>query len=320
MEAPGPPVAARPALQAPHESFFDAVARHRRAAWRVSVVSTVADLAIALIVAALMSPLFFAVLVLLFDLANLVVRVPDLASVIAAQVGPMFDVPRQVTLSHWALVSGCAVLPGLVWMALVTIALRRVMTSSAMFNAGGVAAREPDLEVLAEHRFADVVKEMAIAANLPPPRVLVVERQGFDAAVFGRDESHATVVFGSRILEALSRDELEAVAAHLVGSIADGDMAIGLHVATTSSLFGLLGRLTGVLDARAEVGATAGATPALRRPVPDPGLDGGARARTGTTRSRMMRRRRPREAPGRHPRLHRQRAPATTGAATSGCR
>ncbi len=250
---PGPGNALQPTLasqwSAPErESFFAAVERHRRAAWRVSLASTAADFAIALVIAALMSPLFYAVILLATDLINLVVPVPNMAAVMVRQLQPLLDAPLRVPLTHWLLVSGLAVLPGFAWMTLVTLTLRRVMSTSAMFSAGGVAAREPSPAVLEEQTFANAVGEMAVAANIPPPKVLIVDQQGLNAAVFGRDESNATVVFASWMLTSLSRSELQAVAAHLVGSIANGDMAIGLHVASTLSLFGLIGQLTSALD------------------------------------------------------------------------
>jgi Zn-dependent protease with chaperone function len=110
-----------------------------------------------------------------------------------------------------------------------------------------MAARPPNLTVLAEQRFANVIGEMAIAAQLPPPRVLVVERPLLNAAVFGRDEQHATIVMSQGLLARLDRAEMQGVAAHLVGSIANGDLAIGLRAAVTMSLFGLITYLGTVL-------------------------------------------------------------------------
>jgi hypothetical protein len=52
---------------AERESFFDAIARHRRAAWRVTFASRVINLVVALVVAVLMSPLFYGALALLLD-------------------------------------------------------------------------------------------------------------------------------------------------------------------------------------------------------------------------------------------------------------
>jgi Zn-dependent protease with chaperone function len=230
------------------ESFFAAIERHRRAAWRVSLVSTAADVAIALVIAALMSPLFYAALLLLLDLVNLIVHVPNMATVIGAQIRPLLDAPGRVPVPHWVFITVLAVLPGFVWMTLVTLTLRRLMTSSAIFNTGGVSARVPNPLVLEEQTFANVVGEMAVAAGIPPPKVLIVDQPGLNAAVFGPDDKNAMVVFAPWMLTSLGRSELQAVAAHLVGSVANGDMAIGLHVANTLCLFGLFGQLSGALD------------------------------------------------------------------------
>ena len=229
------------------ESFFDAIARYRRAVWRVTVASTLANVLTALIVAALMSPLFYAAFVILLDIVNIAIPMPNLAGQIFETLSPMLDAPEKVSAGEWFRLFLLAAWPGLIWMGVVIFALRRMLMVSATFDGGALSAREPDETVLAEQRFANVVAEMAIAANLPAPRVRIVEHGGLNAAVFGRDENHATVVISSALLERLNRDELQGVAAHLVGSIANGDMEIGLRAAVTMSLFGLIARLGTVL-------------------------------------------------------------------------
>ena len=42
--------------------------------------------------------------------------------------------------------------------------------------------------------------EMAIAANLPPPRVFIVESPIVDAVAFGTDEQHSTIVISQGLL------------------------------------------------------------------------------------------------------------------------
>jgi Zn-dependent protease with chaperone function len=101
----------------------------------------------------------------------------------------------------------------------------------------------PDALKLEEQRFRNVVAEMAIAAGLPEPRVLIADWSSQNGAVFGANDGGAVVVVSRGLIESLDRAELQAVAAHLVGSIANGDMAIGVRVATTIGLFGLIARL-----------------------------------------------------------------------------
>src|SRR5262249_55719449 len=69
---------------AERESFFRAIERHRRAAWRVRAVSLFANSTVAFIVAMLMAPLFYAMICLTFDLVNLVVPAPNLVTAIGS--------------------------------------------------------------------------------------------------------------------------------------------------------------------------------------------------------------------------------------------
>ncbi|HYM16836.1 MAG TPA: M48 family metalloprotease, partial [Dehalococcoidia bacterium] len=123
-----------------------------------------------------------------------------------------------------------------------TRALRRVWQRSPLFNAGDVGGRPPDGTRLAEHRLANVVDEMALAAGIPVPRIVIL-RGGANAAACGRDRDHVTILVGESTLEAIPREQLQGLVAHLVGSVVNGDMAIGLRVTTTLSLFGLMARI-----------------------------------------------------------------------------
>jgi Zn-dependent protease with chaperone function len=230
---------------AERESFFDAIARHRRAAWRVTFVSRTVNVVVALVVAVLMSPLFYAALALALDVLNLVVPAPNLVPHVASALDKVFNAPAKMSIGDWIQFSALAALPGLVWMASVLNALRRVLTLSMSFNPDDLPARAraPDPTVLAEQRFGNVVGEMAIAAALPSPRVFIVDSPVVDAVAFGMDEQHSTIVISQGLLNLLSRAQMEGVAANLVGAIADGDMKIGVQAALSMNLFSLIARL-----------------------------------------------------------------------------
>jgi Zn-dependent protease with chaperone function len=228
---------------AERESFFDAIARHRRAAWRVTFASSVINLVVALVVAVLMSPLFYGALALLLDLLNLVVPAPNLVPGIGHALDKALNSPEKVSVGEWIRLGALAALPGLVWMAFVLNALRRVLTLCMSFDSGELAARAPDPAVLAEQRFGNVVSEMAIAANLLQPRVFIADSPVVDAVAFGVDEQHSTIVISRGLLALLSRAQMEGVAANLIASIADGDMRIGVRAALSLSLFALISRL-----------------------------------------------------------------------------
>lgn len=228
---------------AERESFFAAIARHRRAAWRVTFVSRAVNLVVALVVAVLMSPLFYAAVALALDALNLVVPAPNLVPVVAHGLDEVFNAPGKMSVGDWIQFCVLAALPGLAWMAWVLNALRRVLSLSMSFDSSELVARAPDPTVLAEQRFSNVVGEMAIAAALPPPRVFIVDSPIIDAVAFGTDDRHSTIVISQGLLGLLNRAQMEGVAASLVGAIADGDMKIGVQAALSLNLFSLIARL-----------------------------------------------------------------------------
>jgi Zn-dependent protease with chaperone function len=229
------------------ETFFAAIARHRHMAWRVTAISSIAIVLCALIVATLSAPLFYAVMALTLDLMNLLRPAPDLIGHIMSALDTLQRSEPPVPASAWVQFAAWTALPGLMWVALLLFALRRALRQASSFDATELRARAPNPQVLAEQRLANVITEMSIAAGLPPPRVMIAERAAMNAAVFGTDDQHATIVISQSLLARLDRDEMQGVAAHLVGSIANGDVAIGMRSSLVVSFFGVFARLATVL-------------------------------------------------------------------------
>lgn len=227
------------------ESFFAAIARHRRAAWRVTAVSGLCAAVVALIVAILMSPIYYALIGLALDVVNWFVHTPDLIRTVTDNIGEIIDHPEHLTVGRALYLAMLAALPGLLVMALTLNTLARVMREAMSPEAADIQAREPRLGELGEQRFGNVVAEMALAAAIPCPHVLVTDSDSANAAAFGRSDGEVTLVVTTGLLTTLNRAELQAVAGHLVGSVADGDMQIGTRIATVLSLFGLIARLSG---------------------------------------------------------------------------
>src|SRR5262245_33407303 len=69
--------ALRPWREGERESFFEAIARHRKAAWRITAVCELAWVALALVAAVLLAPLLYCLLGLALDVVNFVVPTPD---------------------------------------------------------------------------------------------------------------------------------------------------------------------------------------------------------------------------------------------------
>lgn len=229
------------------QSFFAAIARHRRASWRVTVASAVAIVVATFIVGVMTAPLFYALLVLLFDIANLIRPTPNLFAAMVAFLDPILDDSKSAPFGHWLEFLWLAALPGAIWISLALLGLWRLLRICANFAATGNSMRAPDPTRLAEQRFANVIEEMAIAANLPQPRVLVADTEAVAATVLGYDDEHTAILFSTGLLNRLDRAEMQGVAAHLIGSIANGDVVIGMRAALTARFFCLVSRFATVI-------------------------------------------------------------------------
>lgn len=229
------------------ESFYAAIARHQRASWRVTLIAGACIAILAFVVAVLMSPILYSLAGLALDLVNLAIPVPDLTHTMMRGLGEVVDQMETLPWTRWLSVMAVASIPGLLLMGLVVAALARALRSADDLDTGSLQVRRPLPSRLVEQRFVNVVSEMAIAASIAEPRVLVTERATRNAVVLGADERHVTIVVSRSLLDLLDRDEMQGVAAHLVATIANGDVRAGSRVALSLGLFGLITRLTSAI-------------------------------------------------------------------------
>ena len=78
----------------------------------------------------------------------------------------------------------------------------------------------------AQRQLVNVVEEMAIASGIPKPKVYVVPDPDPNAFATGRDAEAASIAVTEGLLEALSRDELQAVVAHEMAHIRNLDIRL----------------------------------------------------------------------------------------------
>ena len=89
-------------------------------------------------------------------------------------------------------------------------------------------AREVD--EAAAPQLMNVVRELAIAANVPMPRVYVIDDTAPNAFATGRDPKHASVAITTGLLEKLDREELQGVIAHELSHVRNFDIRFSLIV------------------------------------------------------------------------------------------
>lgn len=241
----------RPWQGTEREDFFDAIARHRKAAWRVTAVSVLAYAVLAVVMSLLLAPLLYCIAGLLLDVLNLLAPMPDLLGYAGGLLAPIIDNPGTQSTSYLLRFIILASAPGLLLMVLTGFIVARAIRQSALFDLNQQVGRQPDTRVLAEQRFANTIGEMAVAAMIPSPSVIITAG-GANAAAAGHDTQHAHIIVGEELLSTLNRVQMQGVAAHLIASIADNDMKIGERTASLLGMFALITRLAlNVMDKEA---------------------------------------------------------------------
>ena len=76
----------------------------------------------------------------------------------------------------------------------------------------------------------NVVREMAIAANIPMPRVHLIDDTAPNAFATGRDPKHASIAVTTGLLEKLDREELQGVIGHELAHVRNLDIRFSLVV------------------------------------------------------------------------------------------
>src|SRR5438270_6700541 len=237
------------------ETFFAAQKRNRRATWRMSALCTFAAFIMGIPLTLVLTPLLYVGTMIVAEIVNHFVPLPadfwrqanDLAK-LGMRVAD-YVINQKGTLDPGELAAGLTLvlLPGM------AVAFGLWFAMLALFRHGGVGgtlasmnAREPNPADLKELQLVDVAQEMAIAAGLPAPKIMLVDSIGANAAAVGTSPHDARIVISRRLLDDLDRDQMQAILAHLVGSIGNGDLGIAF---TVTSVFETCGLLVNLINA-----------------------------------------------------------------------
>lgn len=237
------------------ETFFAAQKRNRRATWRMSVLSVFAAFVMGIPLTLVLTPLLYAVALIGAEIYNYFSPLPpefwqsatDLAHFGLRIADYVLNQKGTVAPEELALGLALILLPGMVLTFLLWMGMLM------MFRHGGVGgalaslkAREPNQGDIKELQLVDVLQEMSIAAGVQPPRLMLIDSPGANAAVIGSSAADARLVLSRRLLDDLTRDQLQAVLGHLIGAIGNGDLRIAF---TVTSVFETCGLLVNVINA-----------------------------------------------------------------------
>jgi Zn-dependent protease with chaperone function len=195
------------------------------------------------------SPLLVAAAAVLVCIAGLAVEIPEglsawldrafhlLPTIWAAMRREDVDLP-------WESLVGFLVLPGF----LATLLLGGfVRVTFRHTGVGGVLrrmqTRPPRPGDLAEQRLANLVQEVAVAAGVPPPSVLLIDTPAANVGAAGLTMEDAAVVVTRGFVERLPRDAQQAIIAHVMASIGNGDLTVAAEILTLLQTWGLVSLL-----------------------------------------------------------------------------
>jgi heat shock protein HtpX len=125
----------------------------------------------------------------------------------------------------------------------IAILISAALSSFSYFSGDSLVlsvsgAREVDLNTAPQ--LLNVIQELAIAADIPMPRVYVINDSAPNAFATGRDPKHASIAITTGLLDKLNREELQGVIGHEMSHVRNLDTRFELLVATLVGSIALL--------------------------------------------------------------------------------
>ncbi len=121
-------------------------------------------------------------------------------------------------------------------LGLVASLVSYFMGDSIVLGVSG--AKEVDERTQPE--LLNVVREMSLAANVPMPKVYLIDDTAPNAFATGRDPQHASVAITIGLLQKLDREELQGVMAHELSHVRNYDIRFSLMVGVLVGSIALL--------------------------------------------------------------------------------
>jgi Zn-dependent protease with chaperone function len=238
-------------------SFFEEQRRRRRQTWRLSLVCLLIALALGIAMSTILAPLALGIAGCVLKLASLfgcVEVCPKSARAIGLFARQEINLLKVVvehgsnarTVGNKLIVIGdvlrfsILLLPAMAAGALAWTFIRLSLRRAGVLDlVESTRARAPRPEDRKERQLLNMADEMALAAGLPTPRVLVIDSEVTNAAVAGASHEMATVLMTRALLDHLNREQIQAVVAHCVASIGNGDLGVTQSLLATFHTLGL---------------------------------------------------------------------------------
>ena len=128
------------------------------------------------------------------------------------------------------------------WFLLFALGLNFVMYFASdklvMISTGAKVVNESEAP-----RLHAIVEKMAAQAQIPKPKIAIVQSPQPNAFATGRSKDHAVVATTTGLLNTMSDDELEAVLAHEIGHVVHRDMLLSTVAASIATAISYIGNI-----------------------------------------------------------------------------
>ena len=115
----------------------------------------------------------------------------------------------------------------------IALVVAALLSAGSYFSGDSLvlaASSAKEVNSTSAPQLLNVVQEMAIAANVPMPKVYVIDDTAPNAFATGRDPQHASVAITTGLLEKLDREELQGVFGHELSHVRNYDIRFALLV------------------------------------------------------------------------------------------
>ena len=126
-----------------------------------------------------------------------------------------------------------------------------LLSAGAFFGGDSLvlgASRARQVTDQDQPQLLNVVRELCLAANLPEPRVFLIDDSAPNAFATGRDPAHASVAVTTGLLDKLDREELQGVIGHELAHVANYDirfsLLVGVMVGSIALLADMMARMS----------------------------------------------------------------------------
>lgn len=129
-----------------------------------------------------------------------------------------------------------AVILGLVYLGIASSSGTAAILKSARARPANPAVREEKLLIYK-------VEELALAAQIPVPKVYIQEDDDINAFATGKDPEHGIICVTTTALRELDQEELEGVLAHELAHIKNYDIRVTMYAIALIGLVAMLGEM-----------------------------------------------------------------------------